>query len=42
MIKPYELSLSRPMEVAGKVISTTDKVWEILLASYNARRLVDH
>jgi ankyrin repeat protein len=35
MIKPYELSLSLPMEVAGKVISTTDKVWEILLASYN-------
>jgi ankyrin repeat protein len=33
MIKPLELSLGLPMEVANKVISTTDKVWEILLAS---------
>ncbi|MES2275929.1 MAG: ankyrin repeat domain-containing protein [Bacteroidota bacterium] len=33
MIKPLEMSLGLPMEVANKVISTTDKVWEILLAS---------
>jgi len=33
MIKPFELSLGLPMEVANKVISTTNKVWEILAAS---------
>jgi hypothetical protein len=33
MIKPLEMCLGLPMEVANKVISTTDKVWEILLAS---------
>ncbi|MFC0514787.1 ankyrin repeat domain-containing protein [Mucilaginibacter angelicae] len=35
MIRPYEMSLGLPMEVADQVISTTDKVWEILLASRN-------
>lgn len=33
MIKPLEMSLELPMEVSNKVVSTTDKVWEILLAS---------
>jgi hypothetical protein len=33
MIQPLEMRLGLPMEVANKVISTTDKVWEILLAS---------
>lgn len=33
MIRPYEMSLGLPMEVASKAISTTDKVWEILMAS---------
>ncbi|MFC0513551.1 ankyrin repeat domain-containing protein [Mucilaginibacter angelicae] len=35
MIKPFELTLGLPMEIANKAISTTDKVWEILLASRN-------
>lgn len=35
MIKPLEMNLGLPMEVANKVISTTDKVWEILTASRN-------
>ncbi len=35
MIQPNELKLSWPMEVGNGVISTTAKVWEILLASYN-------
>lgn len=35
MIRPYEMSLGLPMEVAGQVISKTGKVWEILLASRN-------
>ncbi|AYL97815.1 ankyrin repeat domain-containing protein [Mucilaginibacter celer] len=34
MIKPSEMSLGVPMQVANKVISTTDKVWETLIASY--------
>ena len=33
MIRPYELSLGLPMEVANKALSTTDRVWEILVAS---------
>ena len=33
MIQPYEMSLGLPMEVADKVLSTTDKVWRILVAS---------
>jgi ankyrin repeat protein len=35
MIKPHEMSLGLPMEVANKVLSTTDKVWEILMASHD-------
>src|SRR3982751_6458165 len=35
MIRPKELKLHLPMEVGNGVISTTTKVWEILLASYN-------
>lgn len=34
MIQPPELKFSLPMEVANGVVSTTEKVWEILLASY--------
>ncbi|QEC76811.1 ankyrin repeat domain-containing protein [Mucilaginibacter ginsenosidivorax] len=46
MIQPYEMSLGLPMEVANKVISTTDKVWQILTASREGnleavKRLVD-
>lgn len=45
MIQPKELRLHLPMEVANGVMSTTTKVWEILLASYDGnlnkvRRLV--
>lgn len=35
MIRPYEMTLGLPMEVANKVISTTDNVWNILMASRN-------
>ena len=35
MIQPNELKLDLPMEVGNGVLSTTAKVWEILLASYN-------
>jgi ankyrin repeat protein len=35
MIRPFEMSLGLPMEVANKVIATTDKVWEILSASHD-------
>ena len=35
MIQPMELRLHLPMEVGNGVISTTTKVWEILLASHN-------
>jgi ankyrin repeat protein len=35
MIRPHEMSLGLPMEVANKVLSTTDKVWEILMASHD-------
>ena len=35
MIQPNELRLHLPMEVGNGVISTTTKVWEILLASHN-------
>jgi uncharacterized protein len=46
MIQPKELKLHLPMEVGNGVISTTTKVWEILLASYDGNldkvtRLVD-
>ncbi|MFI5153999.1 MAG: ankyrin repeat domain-containing protein [Chitinophagales bacterium] len=46
MIHPGELKLSLPMEVGNGVISTTGKVWEILLASYHGdldkvKKLVD-
>lgn len=34
MIQPKELKLNLPMEIPNAVISTTSKVWEILLASY--------
>ena len=35
MIKPVELNLDLPMEVAKGVLSTTTKVWNILAASKN-------
>ena len=35
MIQPNELKLHLPIEVGDGLISTTTKVWEILLASYN-------
>ena len=46
MIQPKELKLHLPMEVGNAVISTTTKVWEILLASYDGesdkvKRLTD-
>lgn len=33
MLKPYELTLDLPMQIYGSVVSTTTKVWEILVAS---------
>ena len=46
MIQPRELKLHLPMEVGNSVISTTTKVWEILLASHDGdfdkmKKLVD-
>ncbi|MES1220559.1 MAG: ankyrin repeat domain-containing protein [Bacteroidota bacterium] len=46
MIQPTELKLHLPMEVGNAVISTTTKVWEILLAGYDGesdkvKRLTD-
>jgi ankyrin repeat protein len=46
MIQPLEMSLDLPMEVANGVISTTTKVWNILVASRDGniekvKRLVD-
>src|SRR5215470_15789059 len=46
MIQPIELKLDLPMEVGNAVLSSTTKVWEILLASYNGdldkvRKLAD-
>ena len=35
MIQPNELKLPLPVDVANGVVSTTTKVWEILLASYH-------
>jgi len=35
MIQPTEMKLNLPMVVANKVISTTSKVWNILVASRN-------
>lgn len=35
MIQPYEMQLHLPMEIPNGVISTTTKVWEILVASKN-------
>ena len=35
MIQPPELKLNLPMQVGNGTISTTTKVWEILLASYD-------
>src|SRR6266850_1051780 len=35
MIQPNELKLNLQMEIANGVISTTNKVWDILLASKN-------
>src|SRR5258706_8845640 len=35
MIKPKKLKLNLPMEVGNKTLSTTTKVWEILLASHD-------
>ena len=35
MIQPIELKLNLPMTIANGVISTTNKVWDILLASKN-------
>ncbi|MES2378429.1 MAG: ankyrin repeat domain-containing protein [Bacteroidota bacterium] len=35
MIRPLELSLGLTMQAANKVLSTTDKVWDILSASRN-------
>jgi ankyrin repeat protein len=35
MTQPNELKLHLPMEVGNGVISTTTKVWEVLLASHN-------
>ena len=34
MIQPNELKLTLPMVLANNVVSTTTKVWEILLAGY--------
>jgi ankyrin repeat protein len=34
MLQPHELTLTLPMHVANGVVSTTTKVWQILLASY--------
>jgi ankyrin repeat protein len=33
MIRPLEMRLGLPMEVANKTLSTTHKVWDILIAS---------
>ena len=46
MIQPKELQLHLPMEVGNGVISTTTKVWEMLLASHHGdldkvKRLAD-
>ncbi len=34
MIRPYEMSLGLPMEVANKALSTTGEVWDVLMASH--------
>ena len=35
MIQPTELKLNLPMTVANSVLSTTTKVWQVLVASKN-------
>ncbi len=35
MLQPNELKMELPMHLSNGVVSTTTKVWEILLASYN-------
>lgn len=46
MIQPPEMKLNLPMEIANGVISTTTKVWDILVASRDGnieavKKLVD-
>lgn len=39
MIQPDELKLSLPVELSGGVVSTTDKVWQMLKAAYDGNLL---
>jgi hypothetical protein len=40
MKQPLEMQLNLPMEVANGVISTTTRVWDILVASRNFKKLL--
>ena len=46
MIQPIELRSEKPMKLSNNVVSTTTKVWDILMASKNGdletvKKLVD-
>jgi len=34
MIQPYELTLGLPMNIPDGIVSTTTKVWDVLVASH--------